>query len=479
MPVIFKIRGDHKVKNTLINDITKYIDTSSDNSYNSTTSPNKTLHKFIQYKLQNTDDNLNNVYDNLIKLNKSRTHNSISSDNILNSKNEKLKLKLIGVYETPNLKIKLKLNEFISKGAFGNVYNATLFNNTTQNSVLLNKHNNMDVRLSNIKELDVIVKTQVIKKRGKNHIIKILTEYLLHLFLCYNRKCSRFIPKLYCIYRYKSNIFFVMEKLNGILFHDFISINASVGSNNASVGSNNASVGSNNASVGSNNASVGTNNASVGSNNASVGSPIIIQKGTFKEKFISFIKQITMILFLLQKYFNFVHGDLKPNNIMLVPTYKKNITINGNVIPTHGYIVKIIDFGFSCIQSKTSNIIVPTYTYDNMICGKKYIDLLFMFIRIVRKYHSHKFKIPADIDTLLRNHIRLLLNKVNISESDILSIMGTSNKYNMEFINKSKLKVEYKIVYQLAINDDKLKNINELLIFQPKGMYKLFDNIKK
>ena len=451
MPVIFKIRGDHKVKNTLINDITKYIDTSSDNSYNSTTSPNKTLHKFIQYKLQNTDDNLNNVYDNLIKLNKSRTHNSISSDNILNSKNEKLKLKLIGVYETPNLKIKLKLNEFISKGAFGNVYNATLFNNTTQNSVLLNKHNNMDVRLSNIKELDVIVKTQVIKKRGKNHIIKILTEYLLHLFLCYNRKCSRFIPKLYCIYRYKSNIFFVMEKLNGILFHDFISINASVGSNNASVGSN----------------------------NASVGSPIIIQKGTFKEKFISFIKQITMILFLLQKYFNFVHGDLKPNNIMLVPTYKKNITINGNVIPTHGYIVKIIDFGFSCIQSKTSNIIVPTYTYDNMICGKKYIDLLFMFIRIVRKYHSHKFKIPADIDTLLRNHIRLLLNKVNISESDILSIMGTSNKYNMEFINKSKLKVEYKIVYQLAINDDKLKNINELLIFQPKGMYKLFDNIKK
>ena len=444
MPVIFKIRGDHKVKNTLINDITKYIDTSSDNSYNSTTSPNKTLHKFIQYKLQNTDDNLNNVYDNLIKLNKSRTHNSISSDNILNSKNEKLKLKLIGVYETPNLKIKLKLNEFISKGAFGNVYNATLFNNTTQNSVLLNKHNNMDVRLSNIKELDVIVKTQVIKKRGKNHIIKILTEYLLHLFLCYNRKCSRFIPKLYCIYRYKSNIFFVMEKLNGILFHDFISINASVGSNNASVGS-----------------------------------PIIIQKGTFKEKFISFIKQITMILFLLQKYFNFVHGDLKPNNIMLVPTYKKNITINGNVIPTHGYIVKIIDFGFSCIQSKTSNIIVPTYTYDNMICGKKYIDLLFMFIRIVRKYHSHKFKIPADIDTLLRNHIRLLLNKVNISESDILSIMGTSNKYNMEFINKSKLKVEYKIVYQLAINDDKLKNINELLIFQPKGMYKLFDNIKK
>ena len=119
---------------------------------------------------------------------------------------------------------------------------ATLYNNSTQNSVLLNSHNDMSIRLSNIKALDVIVKIQSIKKYSKNYITKILKEYLLHLFLCYNRKCNRFIPKLYCIYKYKKNIIFVMEKLNGITFQEFISIDTTkLKSNTEKINSNSIS----------------------------------------------------------------------------------------------------------------------------------------------------------------------------------------------------------------------------------------------
>ena len=58
---------------------------------------------------------------------------------------------------------------------------------------------------------------------------------------------------------------------------------------------------------------------------------------------------ILMILFLLQKYFN-CSWRSKPNNIMLVKTSKKFIIINGNRIPTYGYIIKLIDFDF--VQTK-------------------------------------------------------------------------------------------------------------------------------
>ena len=42
----------------------------------------------------------------------------------------------------------------------------------------------MSVRMSNIKELDVIVKIQTFKKdKSTQYITKIITEYLIHLLL--------------------------------------------------------------------------------------------------------------------------------------------------------------------------------------------------------------------------------------------------------------------------------------------------------
>ena len=478
MPVIFNIRGNHKIKDTLVNNITKYIESTSDDSYDSLASPNKSLHKFIQYKIKNDISNLEDVYNDLITLTKLKKELVMNKNNnkISNSKqnskssskssskqssksSSKDRMELIGEYETPNKKIKLEIVDFIAKGAFGSIHNATLHNTTSQESVSLNRHNNMNVRLSNIKALDVIVKVQPIKRHHRSHITHILTEYLLHLFLCYNRKCSRFVPKLYCVYRYKSYIYFVMEKLNGLTFQKFMAsnIDRSISkSSSIEEKSNNAVINS---------------DSELKSNNSMSNKEI-----SFKLKFIAYMQQLTMILFLLQKYFNFVHGDLKPDNIMLIPTTKKHITINGKKIPTYGYIVKIIDFGFACIQSKNKdNIIVPTHTYDKLICNKRYIDILFLLMRIVRDYHAHKFRVPFNIKEEIRNHIKALLEKINTPESDILSVMNTKKQYDMKYINESHAKVEYRIVYQLAANYDKIKHLKELLVFHPKNMYDILD----
>ena len=61
--------------------------------------------------------------------------------------------------------------------------------------------------------------------------------------------------------------------------------------------------------------------------------------------------QIIMTLVVYQKNFEFTHNDLHTNNIMFIPTEKKNIIYKYNntyyKVPTHGRLFKIIDFGRS------------------------------------------------------------------------------------------------------------------------------------
>lgn len=61
--------------------------------------------------------------------------------------------------------------------------------------------------------------------------------------------------------------------------------------------------------------------------------------------------QLVYINFLLWKE-GYMHGDLHVKNVGYVKTHKKNITILGHKIPTHGYIFNAIDFG---------NVLHPSY----------------------------------------------------------------------------------------------------------------------
>jgi len=440
MSVIFKIKSNHKSKDRLVNNITKYLDVSHNNSNN--TSPEKSLDKYIEYKI-NSDKltNLEHIYKDISIL----TKNTSGPNEVVG---------IQGTYKTVNEKIKLKIGSFISKGTYGNVHNAVLINNTSQKSVLLNRVDDLDVRMTNIKELNVIVKSQVIKKGHPTVIKKILTEYLIHLLINYNKKTTRFIPKMYTVFRYKNHIFYIMEKLEGNTLDHFISKQKQVNNNNSDTSHVNYNI-----------------------------------------QFIDYFKQLTMILYILQKYFNFVHGDMKPNNIILVPTNKTHITINGNKIATHGHLVKIIDFGFACIQSnKMDNIIVPTHTYNNMICNKSFIDLLFIIIRIVRKSFGRRYNIPPQFNSKLRKYLKALFETVHIKEKHTLTIGDNSNykcnhtyncvhavkvnsKSNMSVINASKSKVEYRIIQAISTNYDKYKTKHELLVFNPSEMFKVLTTL--
>lgn len=425
MPVVFKIRSKHKTKNSMINDITKYLDVSHNNSNNM--SSNNSLQKYIELQINNTS-NLEHIYDNIQTIDRIGTNNSSKSD--MNG----------STYETPNSKIQIKVGSFIGKGSFGNVYNATLINNTTQQSVLLDKFDDLSIRLSNIHQLDVIVKSQLIKRGHSNNITKILTEYLIHLLLNYNTKTSRFIPRLYCVYKHRNTILFVMEKLNGQTLDQFISYSKKTNKNSD-----------------------------------------IIQNN-YNQKFIDCFKQIAMILFMLQKYYKFSHGDLKPNNIILVPTTKSYITINGEKIKTHGVLVKIIDFGFSCIQTESgNNIIVPGTIYNNNICNKQFVDLLFLIIRVVRKSFAYKYNVPANFKKECRILVEQLLKIVGLKHHDNLIIgendITSDSQSNIAVINKSKSKIEYRIVLGISDKYNSFKHKKELLAFTPKEIFKMLNRL--
>lgn len=423
MPIIFKTRAKHKTKNSMINDITKYLDVSHNNSNNG--SSYNSLNKYIELQINDTT-NLEHIYNDITPIDKISTNNS--------SKNNKVG----SVYKTQNSKIEIEIGSFIGKGSFGNVYNAVLINNTTQKSVLLDKHDDLDIRMDNVKRLDVIVKSQLIKRGNSNNITKILTEYLIHLLLNYNIKTYRFIPRLYCVYKYKNNIFFIMEKLNGQTFDEFIHHSKST-----------------------------TNN---------------IINSDYNQRFIDYFKQLTMLLFIMQKYYKFSHGDLKPNNIILVPTTKQYITINGEKIKTHGILVKIIDFGFSCIQTSTNdNIIVPGTIYNSHICNKPFIDLIFLITRIIRKSFAYKYNIPLRVKTEFRKIIKTLLIMIGLKHHDNLTIgqddITSDSQSNIGVIDRSKSRIEYKIVQGISDKHELYQNKKELLIFTPKEFFKLLNRL--
>jgi hypothetical protein len=69
----------------------------------------------------------------------------------------------------------------------------------------------------------------------------------------------------------------------------------------------------------------------------------IISKLNEKEKY-SILAQLAGIIKIMEKH-KYLHGDFHSGNMGYIKTNKKYVTILGNKIPTHGYIVKAIDYG--------------------------------------------------------------------------------------------------------------------------------------
>jgi len=71
----------------------------------------------------------------------------------------------------------------------------------------------------------------------------------------------------------------------------------------------------------------------------------LLSKNKFSPKeFYDIYIQIVYIVYLINKY-GYFHNDFHPGNIGYVKTNKKTIDILGYKIPTHGYLIKAIDFG--------------------------------------------------------------------------------------------------------------------------------------
>ena len=79
-----------------------------------------------------------------------------------------------------------------------------------------------------------------------------------------------------------------------------------------------------------------------------------------EEKYLDWISQVIFALAYAQQMFGLVHNDLHSNNIMYVPTkteflyYRYNS--EGYRIPTHGYLIKIIDFERSTAQIRLAGM---------------------------------------------------------------------------------------------------------------------------
>jgi len=84
-----------------------------------------------------------------------------------------------------------------------------------------------------------------------------------------------------------------------------------------------------------------------------------------EEKRLAWLTQVMFALAYAQRNFGFVHNDLHSNNIMYVPTDKEFLYYNlaGTLykVPTHGYLIKIIDFERGVCSVKLTGMKDPKF----------------------------------------------------------------------------------------------------------------------
>ena len=118
-----------------------------------------------------------------------------------------------------------------------------------------------------------------------------------------------------------------------------------------------------------------------------------IKKKNFDTKvFYDLLIQLIYIVYLLDKH-GYMHGDLHTNNIGLVKTDKKFITILGKRIPTHGYLIQLIDYGSilhrKYIMTKAQKKIYEESTDLHSILLTLLFEIYYM--KIMKKYKNINF----------------------------------------------------------------------------------------
>ena len=168
-----------------------------------------------------------------------------------------------------------------------------------------------------------------------------------------------------------------------------------------------------------------------------------IKKKNFDTKvFYDLLIQIIYIVYLLDKH-GYMHGDLHTNNIGLVKTDKKFITILGKRIKTHGYLIQLIDYGSilhrKYIMTKAQKKIYEESSDLHSILLTLLFEIYYM--KIMKKYKNINFYRDAKInkeDKLIlqkyvpenRNNSRLLdfLYKIVFVDKYLKEVVGEKYK---------------------------------------------------
>ena len=272
---------------------------------------------------------------------------------------------------------------------------------------------------------NIIVKKQELKKNDSDK--SIILEVLINILLKTDKIIYRFVPKYYGSYKIENSICIINDYISNLTFDKLIKI---LSRNNTN---------------------------SVKANN------IIC----------SIFLQILLTLNVMQNRYNFTHGDLKTNNIMILKTQQQSITINKRNFNPHGYTFKYIDFGFSCMTSYTkTKFHVPHYYSDN-ICGNKYLDVLFLSIYLCIDLQNYKLT-DLKIYSFLVNRINKLLKEVNIKRGRYISVKNdlvNGKIFNnfMMFTNNAK-KSKGHLAYELLKSISNMKNKN-FDLFSPENIY--------
>lgn len=206
-------------------------------------------------------------------------------------------------------------------------------------------------------EKKIIIKVQSLYN-SNNKNVNLLTETLIHLILNSDNEIYRYIPKYIGTFKMDNKIGFIMQWSGSKTLSDRLE------------------------------------DDNFSNNNIT-----------------SILLQLSKVLELMQKKYSFIHGDLKPNNVMVYSYKNKSKKIMNESITTYGYTVKIIDFGFTTI--KTKKYIIKNHPYDRNIKDKFYLDLLFLSINVVRSLKK-KNKTHMKIYNILHTIVSSLFEKIKL-----------------------------------------------------------------
>lgn len=189
--------------------------------------------------------------------------------------------------------------------------------------------------------------------------------------------------------------------------------------------------------------------------------------------------QICFTLAFVQKKFSFTHNDLHCNNIMFLRTEQKYLYYkykNNNFrIPTHGYIMKIIDFGRAIYKVNNIEYFSDVFKFEGEAGGQYSYPTSEQYKPYYKNYKQVKPNFSFDLSRLSTTIIEELYpNKINSKNNKLYNILLSwiTDKYNKNVMRYDDFDL-YKIIARRMtnakpenylnnsiINTFKIKNIN-------------------